>query len=197
MPKRKTKTAKALEKAKAKPKKKPPPKAKRTNYVTAAEAEKMFLLYQEIKDTGHGGGYSGVAKQFGRDIKTVRRIAAKDDWGQRLAKIEADIRKGHDRKIIRQELTNLDMGIALKNKVFSELLGRGKDLNPTVLDGVRVLQYVDEASGGLPTEAELAAEGFLTPEQVDRALETLNNLGEKALAGLADHIVTLMKDADQ
>ena len=197
-PKKKPDKTKAKPKAKrkfrAKPKPAPKPKHSRDEYVLDMEAEQMFRLWCQIKDKGKGGGFKGVAKQFGRDIKTVRRIAEKDDWRGRYAKIMADVQKHTDRKIVKEEISNLRLVRRLRDKIATEKLRSNQDIDASVKDFLDVMRYQDELEGNLPEPSQNDdREKLLSPDQIDKAIVMLEKMGEKAIDRFGQVLVEVVK----
>jgi len=168
--------------------KKRPKNRDHSNVVSHEDAEEMFRLWCQIRDQGKGGGYKGVAERFGRDIKTVRRVAAKNNWKDRFRKILLDIQKRTDKKVVQEKVSNIKLARALRDKTLKKLLRKNTELNPSIRDGIEIMRYEDELSGNLPDEREneLAA---TTAEQLDRTLKIIESLGGKAVNLLADFIV--------
>lgn len=173
---------------------KPAPKKERSEYVDELESEKMFRRWCQIKDAGKGGGFKGVAKEFGRDIKTVRRIADKDKWRDRWAKILADIQRDTDRKVTKEEISNLRLVRALRDKVWGKLLKEDTDLEPDVKDALAVIRLEEELIGNLPGTPGESDNDPVPKEDLDKALNILEKMGEQAIQALGRTLVQVARE---
>lgn len=50
---------------------------------------------------GQGRSYQALAQKYGVDKRTIVRIARREDWKRRLMKIQNDVRRETDRKLVR------------------------------------------------------------------------------------------------
>ncbi len=188
----------AKSKKKPSPKKAEPSKAvlaamRRQSYVAKREADKMFDLWCQIKDTGKGGGYKGVGKKFKRDIKTVRRVSERYDWTKRWEDIQRDIQKQADRNVVKREIKNLEHVQKVKKKALDAYLDPKRNPKPraSVRDIATIIELEEQLRGNLPSDPEHPA----TDEDMvkaERAMALLEKMGPKAMPALGEALVDLM-----
>jgi hypothetical protein len=185
--------------AKAKRKTRKTPKSKVSGQhpkaVTVDEAEMMFNLWYEIKETR---GHQGVADHFGRAVSTIFRVAKANDWDKRVKKREKELRNQTDKRAVKKQLDKLKMMEQLERATYASLFVEGKDKHgnktfklstlPTPAQFIAVAEYADKVREryGPSSDAEVTV---LSKEQVEKAFKILEGLTPKALQALGEQIV--------
>ena len=149
-----------------------PTKGKKKCPVTAEEAERMFHLWCRIKQTQ---GFSGVAKVFKRSITTVRKQHKDYGWEKRYERVRADVQRGTEKKIAREEISNLTLTTNLKKAVFNQLFVDTEDgktalaQTPAPRDLVMVMRFEQEMRDRFP-EDDSDTVSQLTKDTIEKML---------------------------
>ena len=106
-----------------------------------------------------GRNFAATARHFNRAITTVRKIANLQTWTTRAEEIDGKIRDHTDRKIVKNEISNIRLVRTLKKKLAKELFAQ-KILDATVKDFIALLRYEDELLENLPNEGESLAPSY-------------------------------------
>lgn len=115
-------------------------------YITAKEAERMFKYYRAVS---RQGGKTEVARKFKRSISAVNRLSVREGWNARVEKIEANISKDVDKKIVREEITNLKLVRAAKSLVGKKVLS-DKEAKATITELIALVRLEEELLENLP-----------------------------------------------
>lgn len=124
-----------------------------------------------------------TAKQFDRDRKTLTKWAESGRWEERADKIDDDIAKGIDRKIVKEAITNIKLAQSCLNKEVAAYLEKNKKAHGRLRDIVLLFGYIDKANG--PNEIADAIRDAAKQEDIEYD------------PALADEIILILRKARQ
>lgn len=110
-----------------------------------SDAEAWFKWWYE-----NDRNYKATAKNFKVSPTTVRRHARRRDWVLRAEKIRADVANAHDRKIVKQEVSNVQMAKACLKKEIRQYLDKEHKAVGDINAIVKLMRYIDEVEGNMP-----------------------------------------------
>ena len=190
--------------AKKKPAHKKPVKRRRGR-IKPDEAERLFNFWCEVRGDS---GFSGVAREGHRALSTIRDLAEREDWEGRFLKIKANVQANTERDVAKRHNEKAKLATGLARSALVGLYKEIQDPNdpkkkirvliatPTISDTIRALKYEDEVFDKFPEGGDDTA-STLTPEQLAKALSTLNALGKLGLEYLGNMIVERARRGDK
>lgn len=143
-----------------------------------AELDAMFEYWYQ-----HDRSITLTAKKFNKERKSLWRWAEKFKWHERADKIRAKVQNGLDRKIEKNEITNVKLAKACLKKEVAAYLKPTRRTKGELPDILRFMRYIDEVEGNMPIEGGGIASIPMTPEL---AREVRFVLRDVAGAGSAD-----------
>lgn len=142
------------------------------NYTSDKDRLRMFEYWLICEN------YAQVGKQFSRARSTVCSIAKKHKWVEMKKEIEKKRRAAIIRKIVKQDLDDLQLVSALQKKIYGVLLAESTNLEPKTTDAVAVTRLKLEIEGEIPPEGQKIGDTinntiFRTNDQdeIDRMLD--------------------------
>ena len=166
-------------------------KGQKKRPVTAEEAERMFQLWCRIRQTQ---GFTGVAKVFKRSITTVRRVARAGEWEGRYKRVQEEVRRKSEKKIARDEISNLHLATQVKGATFCQLFkedAKGiKTLaqTPTVRDFIAVAEFEQKLRDRFPDDGTDQVTQ-LTKDKIEQALRVFANFAGKKMWEALGHFI--------
>lgn len=146
-----------------------------TTDVSEAEPEQWFRYWYESDRN-----YEGTSRHFKRAKTTIYRYSKKNNWDKRADAIRANIVKANDRKIEREQVTNVNIAQDCLTKEVEAYLDPKRAKKGNLRDIVALFKYIDEA--GKPNEIaealRAAAKQDELPFDPDLAAECLDLLTE-------------------
>jgi len=117
--------------------------SKKVDIVSAAEANKMFAFYCQVRDSG---GITEVARKFKRARTTIYRVKRQFNWDDRYKKIQDATTKKIDKQIIKSEISNMDMARTVKRLTVKRFLEKAKDgrIDANVRDVLAAIEFEEE-----------------------------------------------------
>lgn len=94
-----------------------------------------------------------TARQCGVDRKTIARYVKEFDWESRSKNILARIRDGVDRKIEKQEISNVKLARQCLSKEAEAYMKR-PDIKGNINTIVMLMRYIDEVEGNMPGDSD-------------------------------------------
>lgn len=153
-------------------------------YVSESEANEMFLYYCQTKGAG---GILGVARKFNRARSTIIHLAERQKWDERSQKILADVRNAVDQKIVKKEISNLEIVRSIKSLSAKQVLQgiRDKTLAVSVRDALAAIAAEEELLEKLPEGSKPLEHN---PEEIQKAVELLSTFDGDMLRKVGDYI---------
>lgn len=155
--------------------------------VTVEEAGRMFQHYCLVKDDG---GLKRVAREFGRAVSTVRRIAARDGWNARYIQVQQKVQRMENNVAAKRQHSSLELVDQLKNAAFAGLWTKGRDGRLKLRRAPTINEFLRSVEVGEDIRRELPAGEIEQVDQAatDRALALVEALSPANLEKLADAI---------
>jgi len=160
-----------------------------SRYIGAAEANRMFALFCELHGAKKGLGFSAIARKFDRARTSVIRTAEEHKWEERYQELQKQVAAEVDKKVVRQEVSNLDIVRNLKKAVINELIQKVKaksSLGVSVRDAIAIVAAEEELLDKMPDTGKDVE--TISPVLAE-ALEVLKQAGPRVIAAIGDLIV--------
>lgn len=166
-------------------------KGRKKRPVTAEEAERMFRLWCRIRQSQ---GFTGVAKVFKRSVTTVRRVARAGKWEDGYKRVQEEVRRKSEKKIAREEVSNLQLATQVKGATFCQLFkadAKGKKTlaqTPTVRDFIAVAEFEQKLRDRFPDDGTDQVTQ-LTKDKIEQALGVFANFAGKNMWEALGHFI--------